>query len=322
MMVLLAAALPGCALMGGGTESPSAAETRQSQDPYAAGKAYFAQKQYGLALAEFRQSLRQHPRAPRDLNAVAACYDQMLRFDLADRYYDLALSIERNSVETLNNVGYSHYRRSQEGHGVEYLVTAQAYLARASALAGKNPVVTANLDMVSAAMAESGDAKADVALSIPGIHVAALDPYASWIERTSPTSVLVVTRPDPATTALTRSLGVLPRIAAITAKADVNVPPDIELSHPAAADGRAVAPGIPAACQSALCASSQRPLGPYPRNGNPIAGGPPADGHAELDALQGSSGEIARGVVAADGQQQRSQVTGTWPRIWLSADRP
>jgi hypothetical protein len=288
MMVLLTAALPGCVSIGGGTESPSGIETRQSQDPYAAGKAYFARKQYGLALAEFRQSLRQHPRAPRDLNAVAACYDQMLRFDLADRYYDLALSIEPNSVETLNNVGYSHYRRSQEGYGVEYLVTAQAYLARASALAGKNPVVTANLDMVSAAMADSEDAKVDVALSIPGIHVAARDPYASWIERTGPTSVLVVTRPDPVTTALTRSLGVLPRIAAITAKADVNVPPDFGLSRPAA-DRRAVAPGIPAACQSPLCASPQLSLSSYLRDAMPMAGDPidaPTDGYVEHAALQ------------------------------------
>ncbi len=284
-MVLLTAALSGCAWIGGGAQSPLAdTEVQQSQDPYEAGRTYFAQEQYGLALAAFRESLRQHPDAPRDLNAVAACYDQMLRFDLADRYYDLALNLDPNSVQTLNNLGYSHYRRSQEGYGSEYLMSARTYLARASALASGNAVVAKNLDLIETAMARLGPVE-PVAASFPGIRVAEQDPYTSWIERMSPTSVLVVTRPDPKIATLARSLGVLPRIAAVSAAANAIAPPRLEMSRAAPAEGGTAA----AKCERPMCTLSQPTFGSFLGGEGPIAEGrpdPTRDGRIEIAALQ------------------------------------
>ena len=294
MMVLVTVALSGCAGMSGTVEQSVDGDTQQSQGPYEAGKDYFAQKQYGLALAEFRKSLRQNPRAPRELNAVAAVYDQLLRFDLADRYYQLALGIDPNSVQTLNNLGYSHYRRSQEGYGVEYLATARAYLARASALAGDNPVVVANLDIVSAAIAGPGNNDADVALSVPGIQVAARDAYAAWIERTGPTSVLIVMRPDPAVVALTRSLGVLPQITAVSTKGHVKMAPDTGPSTPATAGGSGAAPD--GSCQEPSCVPPQLPLTPYLKEARPVAARPIAvstTGYVELAALLAGDAVVA-----------------------------
>ena len=284
-IVLLAAALSGCAWMGGGAQSPFAdTEVQQSQDPYETGRTYFEEKQYGLALAAFRESLRQHPDAPRELNAVAACYDQMLRFDLADGYYNLALNLDPNSVQTLNNLGYSHYRRSQEGYGSEYLMSARTYLARAGALAAGNPVVARNLDLIETAMARLGPV-APVAASLPGIRVAQQDPYTSWIERMSPTSVLVVTRPDSKTATLARSLGVLPRIAAVSAPTSAVAPPKLEMSRAAPAEGGAAAAG----CEGAMCTLSQPAFGSFLGGEEPIAEGrphPARDGRIEIAALQ------------------------------------
>ena len=280
-MVLLTVALSGCAWMSDSAESPLAdTEVQQSQDPYETGRTYFEQKQYGLALAAFRESLRQHPHAPRELNAVAACYDQMLRFDLSDRYYDLALSIDPSSVQTLNNLGYSHYRRSQEGYGSEYLMSARAYLARARALAGGNPVVAKNLDLVETAMAQLGPVQPQVAASLARIRVAEQDPYVSWIERISPTSVLVVTRPDPKTATLARSLGVLPRIAAVSAAPNTVRVPKLEASRAAPAEGGAASAG----CKAAMCT-----FGSFLGSERPIAEGrpdPARDGRIEIAALQ------------------------------------
>src|SRR5689334_13842809 len=89
---LLAIALSGCGgLDEAFTARPAGSETQQPQDPYEAGRGYFEQRQYGLALEAFRNSLRQNPDSVRNLNGVAATYDQMLRFDLADRYYKRAV---------------------------------------------------------------------------------------------------------------------------------------------------------------------------------------------------------------------------------------
>jgi hypothetical protein len=304
-MVLLTAALSGCGWMGGGAQSPFAdTEVQPSQGPYETGRSYFEQEQFGLALAAFRESLRQHPDAPRELNAVAACYDQMLRFDLADRYYDLALNIDPNSVQTLNNLGYSHYRRSQEGYGSEYLMSARAYLARASALAGGNPVVAKNLDLIETSMAQLGTAE-PLAASLPGIRIAEQDPYTSWIERMSPTSVLVVTRPDPETATLARSLGVLPRIAAVSVAAHAVVPPKLEVSRAEPTEGGATSAG----CDGPMCVLSRPPFG-FLGGAGPIPEehpDPARDGRIEIAALQGGWSGLpvlcCRMMSAGSGQQ-------------------
>src|SRR5262249_38678936 len=112
-----------------------------------------------------------------------------------------------------------------------------------------NAVVTKNLALIDTAMAGLGSVKPAVA-SLPGIHIAEQDPYTSWIERTSPTSVLLVTRPDPKAATLARSLSVLPRIASVTHVGNATKPPPkLEISRAAPPDDDAAAP----ACESTIC---------------------------------------------------------------------
>lgn len=96
-----------------------------SQDPYALGKKQFADGLYGMALKSFRVALVREPRSLDRLNAVAATYDKLGRFDLAERYYAQALGVEPNSVQTLNNIGYSFLMQKD-------YVSARYYLDQAA----------------------------------------------------------------------------------------------------------------------------------------------------------------------------------------------
>lgn len=120
-----------------------------SQDTYALGKKQFSLGLYGMALKNFRVALVRAPKSLDHLNAVAATYDQLGRFDLAERYYALALGVDPNSVQTLNNIGYSFLMQKD-------YVSARYYLNQAAKLTHAenefSGVVGANL--VSLDMAE------------------------------------------------------------------------------------------------------------------------------------------------------------------------
>jgi Tfp pilus assembly protein PilF len=118
-------------------------------DPYETGKTQYADGLYGMALKNFRIALVREPKSIDRLNAVAATYDKLGRYDLSERYYANALAVDPKSVLTLNNVGYSFLMQKD-------YVSARYYLEQAATVArgdGKyNDIVGANL--VSLDMAE------------------------------------------------------------------------------------------------------------------------------------------------------------------------
>jgi Tfp pilus assembly protein PilF len=132
-----------------------------SSDSYALGKKQFAKGLYGMALKNFRVALVNEPKSLDHLNAVAATYDKLGRFDLAERYYAQALGVDPNSVQTLNNIGYSFLMQKD-------YVSARYYLNQAAKLTGSQDgysgVVGANL--VSLDLAE-GRTTAVAALQLP-----------------------------------------------------------------------------------------------------------------------------------------------------------
>lgn len=121
----------------------------EAADPYATGKKQYADGLYGMALKNFRIALVREPKSIERLNAVAATYDKLGRYDLSERYYANALAVDPRSVLTLNNVGYSFLMQKD-------YVSARYYLEQAATVArgnGKyNDIVGANL--VSLDMAE------------------------------------------------------------------------------------------------------------------------------------------------------------------------
>ncbi|MGL5117204.1 MAG: tetratricopeptide repeat protein [Beijerinckiaceae bacterium] len=77
----------------------------------ATGKEHFRNANFGLAEKHFRQAAEQSPDSLEALIGLAAAYDQLGRFDLADRAYKEAFRIGGSSSVLLNNRGYSYYLR-------------------------------------------------------------------------------------------------------------------------------------------------------------------------------------------------------------------
>jgi tetratricopeptide (TPR) repeat protein len=83
-------------------------------DPYdelSLGKKQYRANNFGLAEKHFRLAVEKHPRDVEAWLGLAASYDRLRRFDLADRAYAQAIGILGPTVEILNNQGYSYMLR-------------------------------------------------------------------------------------------------------------------------------------------------------------------------------------------------------------------
>ncbi len=75
------------------------------------GKEHFRNANFGLAEKHFRLAAEQMPHGLEPLLGLAASYDQLGRFDLADRSYGEAIRLGGPTSAVLNNRGYSYYLR-------------------------------------------------------------------------------------------------------------------------------------------------------------------------------------------------------------------
>jgi Flp pilus assembly protein TadD len=92
-----------------------AAATEDPNDDVAVGKRHFRESNYGLAEQHFRRAAEKAP-GPRERDAeawlgLAASYDRLRRFDLADRAYKQAINLVGPTAEVLNNQGFSYMMR-------------------------------------------------------------------------------------------------------------------------------------------------------------------------------------------------------------------
>jgi len=97
-------------------------------DPYDElnlGKKYFRTSNYGLAEKHFRAAVEKHPRDAEAWIGLAASYDRLRRFDLADRAYGQAVGIVGPTVEILNNQGFSYMLRGDYKRAHAALAAAQ-----------------------------------------------------------------------------------------------------------------------------------------------------------------------------------------------------
>jgi Flp pilus assembly protein TadD len=112
-----------------------------AQDDLSLGKKYYRAGDFGLAERHFRAAAESHPRNPEAWLGLAASYDQLRRFDLADRAYAQAIRIVGERVEIINNQGYSYILRGDYKRAREKLMLA-------SVKAPDNPHVQANLQLL------------------------------------------------------------------------------------------------------------------------------------------------------------------------------
>ncbi len=105
------------------------------------GKKYFRHGSYGLAEQHFRKAVELHPKDAEAWLGLAASYDRLKRFDLADRAYSHAIRLVGATPEIMNNQGFSYMLRGDYGRARSTLLAAQAKDPA-------NPYIQNNLQML------------------------------------------------------------------------------------------------------------------------------------------------------------------------------
>jgi Flp pilus assembly protein TadD len=154
-LVVAFAALGGCSTAGIGGDavattgsvaapSPEPVVSKpldEVKDDLALGKEHFRAGNFGLAELHFRKSVESSAGSPEAWLGLAAAYDEMKRFKLADRAYGEALKLTGPSAELLNNRGYSYLLRGD-------LRRASKDLSAAAALDPENERIQNNLKIL------------------------------------------------------------------------------------------------------------------------------------------------------------------------------
>lgn len=182
--------------------------------PYDRGKHYLAAGHLGLAATAFRTALSQGTATAEILNALAVTYDRLGRFDLAQRYYARALELDPESVQSLNNLGYSALLQGNHALAAKFLIKARTIDAA-------NTVVQANLALLREKIVSANGAADSLGSdrNSGGRKVARqeIPPLkTTWIERTAVKIQTLVTEPDPSVVAATSLAGVEPELGAAT----------------------------------------------------------------------------------------------------------
>ena len=94
-------------------EEPGDIKYFRSDEPLRLANQHFNEGSYGLAARYYRDAVE---KAPKDVAAwigLAASYDRLARFDLADRAYNSARRLSGETIQILNNEGYSYMLRGE-----------------------------------------------------------------------------------------------------------------------------------------------------------------------------------------------------------------
>lgn len=125
-----ATALAGCSattlenFLEPGATSVVQASPHPAVEPLAAGKFHFSQGNWGLAEENFRQAVEVAPGSAEAWLGLAASYDRLRRFDLADRAYAHAIELVGRNAVVLNNLGYSYLLRGEVQKARQLLLEA------------------------------------------------------------------------------------------------------------------------------------------------------------------------------------------------------
>lgn len=114
-----------------------------SDEPLKLGLEYFKKGSYGIANRYFRDAVEKAPEDAEAWIGLAATYDRLRRFDLADQAYAQAIKLTGETVQILNDRGYSYLLRGDLGK-------ARAKFLRAYQLDPTNPTVINNLQLLNA----------------------------------------------------------------------------------------------------------------------------------------------------------------------------
>jgi Flp pilus assembly protein TadD len=122
-------------------QDPADVKYYPSDEPLKLALEHFNRGHFGIAAKYFEDAVA---KAPKDASAwvgLAASYDRIGRFDLADRAYRQAIKLEGETTAILNNEGYSYMLRGK-------LVEARRKLLKAYEREPHNPTVINNLRLL------------------------------------------------------------------------------------------------------------------------------------------------------------------------------
>lgn len=111
-------------------------------------KAKFAEGNYGLAARYYERAVEVAPRNGEAWLGLAASYDRVRRFDLADRAYREAGRYLGDRFEYYNNIGYSYLLRGDPAK-------AYSQFLKAHELDPANQTVNNNLEMLRDTLAKA-----------------------------------------------------------------------------------------------------------------------------------------------------------------------
>jgi len=95
-------------------------------DDVGRAKLYFRQGSYGLAERSFRKAVELHPKDAEAWLGLAASYDRLRRFDLADRAYANVIKLVGATPAIMNNQGFSYMLRGDFAKARTTLMAARA----------------------------------------------------------------------------------------------------------------------------------------------------------------------------------------------------
>lgn len=123
-------------------QAPADLKYFPSDEPRQLGLQYFQRGAFGTAAKYFESAVT---KAPEDVQAwidLAASYDRIGRFDLADRAYKQAIALSGETTQILNNEGYSYMLRGD-------LKKARSMLMAAYRRDPNDPTIVDNLQLLS-----------------------------------------------------------------------------------------------------------------------------------------------------------------------------
>jgi Tfp pilus assembly protein PilF len=122
-------------------QNPGDVKYYPSDQPVRLGVQRFYEGNFGLAQHYFQDAVEKSPNDVTAWIGLAASYDRLGRFDLADRAYAAAAKLEGETPRLLNNQGYSYMLRGD-------LKAAQAKFQRALRLDPNNETTLNNIKLL------------------------------------------------------------------------------------------------------------------------------------------------------------------------------
>lgn len=145
-IVLVLLLVSGCSVTGEmknwwASEDRTLAVKRPSDHALHKAKLHFRNRDYGIAEKYFRYAIEENEDSIDAWLGLAASYDNLRRFDLADRAYNVVIRKVGYTPTVLNNLGYHHMLRGD-------LAEARKYLEKAEAVDPGNPHVQNNFRLL------------------------------------------------------------------------------------------------------------------------------------------------------------------------------